>query len=138
MACLTNPMTVHKIYRHAAVVTHKKLNISAHAPLVPQETVCSSRPRLRSLYRKRMVISEKQNISVETALISGVIPCLSRDHISSGSVFCLPTRKNVTAISSIDSVKTNNIAATTDNLMLGSVTRQNVLHSPAPKSRDAS
>src|SRR3984885_11021407 len=54
---------------------------------------------------RKMVITENKKIRVAMAFISGVAPRRSRDQISSGSVFSLPIRKKVTAISSIDSVK---------------------------------
>ena len=47
-------------------------------------------------------------------------------------------RKNVTAISSIESVKMSRPAAMSESFRLGSVTRQNVCHGVAPRSSEAS
>lgn len=65
-------------------------------------------------------------MSVEIALISGVIPRRKRDQISMGSVFSRPIRKKLTAISSNDKVKIKRAAAMIDTRKLGNVTRQNV------------
>ena len=70
---------------------------------------------------------EKTRISVEIALISGVMPRRRRDQISSGSVLSRPIRKKLTAISSSDSVKISKPAAISDTRRFGSVMRQNVL-----------
>ena len=63
---------------------------------------------------------------VEMALISGVIPRRKRDQISSGKVLSRPVRKNVTAISSIESVNVNRAAPMIGSFRFGSVTRKSV------------
>src|SRR5271156_3228597 len=62
-------------------------------------------PRIRIRYQMMMSATETAKISVETALISGVMPRRKRPQISSGRVLSRPMRKKVTAISSIESVK---------------------------------
>ena len=69
---------------------------------------------------------EKTRISVEIALISGVMPRRKRDQISSGSVLSRPIKKKLTAISSSESVKISRPAAINDTRKFGNVTRQNV------------
>jgi len=93
---------------------------------------------VRSRYQITMSATDTAKISVEMALISGVMPRRSRPQISRGSVLSRPIRKNVTAISSMDSVKISNPAATSDSFRFGSVTRQNVCQGVAPRSREAS
>ena len=72
------------------------------------------------------------------ALISGVMPRRRRAQISSGRVLSRPMRKNVTAISSIESVKMSNAEAISESFRLGRVTRQKVCHGVAPRSSEAS
>src|SRR5580704_4672098 len=83
-------------------------------------------PRVRSLYQMTIVTMEKRRMSVEMALISGVMPRRRRDQISSGRVLSRPSRKKLTAISSSESVKISRPAAISETRKLGSVTRQNV------------
>ena len=65
-----------------------------------------------------IAISENRKITVDTALISGVMPRRRRPQISSGSVLSRPIRKKLTAISSIESVKIKSAAP-----MIGSLWR---------------
>ena len=65
--------------------------------------------------------TETAKISVEMALISGVMPRRRRPQISRGRVLSRPIRKKVTAISSMESVKISRPAAISESLRLGSV-----------------
>src|SRR4029077_10142865 len=96
------------------------------------------RLRARRWYHSTMSPIEKTRITVEMALISGVMPRLSRDQISSGNVFSRPIKKKLTAISSIESVKISRPAATSDTRRFGSVTRRKVVQWFAPRSSEAS
>src|ERR1019366_6795379 len=98
----------------------------------------SSVPGLRNRYQSKISPNEKTKMIVEMALISGVIPRRSRDHISSGNVLSRPMRKKLTAISSIDNVKISNAAPMIASFRFGSVTRQKVCQYVAPRSSDAS
>ena len=69
------------------------------------------------------------------ALISGVMPCRTVDQIYIGSVLSRPVRKNVTGISSNESVKAMSEEPMRVDRMFGSVTYQNVRRGPAPRSR---
>src|ERR1700761_4467642 len=63
-------------------------------------TLSTSLPVMSHCDRK-IIPTENAKMSVAIAFISGVAPRRRRDQISSGSVFSLPIRKKVTAISSI-------------------------------------
>ena len=67
-------------------------------------------------------------MTVEMALISGVMPRRNRDQISRGSVLFRPMRKKLTAISSSERVKINRAAAMRETRRFGSVMRQNVVN----------
>src|SRR5438309_4672763 len=82
--------------------------------------------------------TDETKMSVEIALISGVMPRRRRAQISRGKVLSRPIRKNVTAISSIESVKMSSPAAINESLRLGRVMRQNVCQGVAPRSSEAS
>ncbi len=75
---------------------------------------------------------------VPTALISGVMPRLSVDQIYIGSVLSRPVRKNVTGISSKDSVNEIRALPITAERIFGKVTYQNVCQGRAPRSAEAS
>src|SRR6266404_6484698 len=85
---------------------------------------CCASPRVRIRYQIMIVNNENTKMIVDTALISGVMPRRRRDHISNGKVFSRPTRKKLTAISSIESVKINSAAPMIDSFRLGRVMRQ--------------
>src|SRR5271156_3053009 len=82
--------------------------------------------RVRRRYHSKIMPMEKTRISVEMALISGVMPRRRRDQISRGKVLLRPIRKKLTAISSSDNVKISRAAAINETRRFGSVTRQNV------------
>src|ERR1700689_5849816 len=83
--------------------------------------------RVLRRYHNKIMAMEKTRISVEMALISGVIPRRKRDQISSGSVLARPIKKKLTAISSSDKVKMRRPAATNETRRFGRVIRQKVL-----------
>src|SRR5271165_5272900 len=86
----------------------------------------------------KIAATEKTKMIVEMAFISGVAPRRSRDHISSGSVFSRPIRKKVTAISSIESVKTSRAVPSSEVCISGSTMRHSVCRPFAPRSDEAS
>ena len=75
---------------------------------------------------------------VPMALISGVIPLRTTDQIYIGSVLSRPVRKNVTGISSNDSVKEISAEPIRAVRIFGSVIKRNVCQGRAPASAEAS
>src|SRR5438552_3481423 len=102
--------------RHEASRDHRSRSSRASEP----------GPGVRTREQMTMRATETAKISVETALISGVMPRRRRPQISSGKVLSRPIRKKLTAISSMESVKISSAAPKIESLRLGSVIRQNV------------
>ena len=70
--------------------------------------------------------SELITISVPTAFISGVMPRRRVDQIYMGKVLSRPVRKNVTGISSKETVNDNSALPIIAVFILGNVTRKKV------------
>ena len=77
---------------------------------------------------RKMVMTENKKIRVAMAFISGVAPRRRRDQISRGSVFSLPMRKKVTAISSMERVKTSSAVPSSEVLQAGQDNAYQGLH----------
>ena len=83
-------------------------------------------PSLNNLTDTIIKASELITIKVPTALISGVIPRRRVDQMYMGKVLSRPVRKNVTGISSKETVNDNRALPMIAVLMLGKVTRKKV------------
>src|SRR5580700_2485732 len=108
----------------SAIGAHAASPSIACAISVPASAPPSARMRKR--YQSTIATSENTKMTVETALISGVMPRRSRPQISSGSVLSRPIKKKLTAISSIDNVKISRAAPIIGSFRFGNVMRQNV------------